>query len=135
VFGPRLWGAFSSSDLKNAPWAGFFDRGSLRRRQEQVRWLSCEALIEPLRFQHLDRFNWIVIGGASKTSRTPKWAPPFTWIDDLVRQPRVARVKVYFKRNLFDGNARILEMPFYAPIEPDPAAAPAILHYLKGAAR
>jgi hypothetical protein len=60
-------------------------------------------LIEPLRFQHLDRFNWIVIGGASKTSRTPKWAPPFTWIDDLVRQPRVARVKVYFKSNLFDG--------------------------------
>jgi hypothetical protein len=79
------------------------------------------------RFQHLDRFNWIVIGGASKTSRMPKWAPPFTWIDDLVRQPRVARVKVYFKSNLFDGNARILEMPFYAPIEPDPAAAPAIL--------
>jgi hypothetical protein len=36
-------------------------------------------------------------------------------------------VKVYFKSNLFDGNARILEMPFYAPIEPDPAAAPAIL--------
>jgi len=95
--------------------------------KSKVRWLSCEALIEPLRFQHLDRFNWIVIGGASKTSRTPKWAPPFTWIDDLVRQPRVARVKVYFKSNLFDGNARILEMPFYAQIEPDPAAAPAIL--------
>lgn len=62
-------------------------------------------------------------------------APPFAWIDDLVRQECDAGVKVYFKSNLFDRNARILEMPFYAPIEPDPTAAPAILHYLKGAAR
>ena len=80
--------------------------------KSKVRWLSCEPLIEPLRFQHLDRFNWIVIGRASKTSRTPKWAPPFTWIDDLVRQPRDAGMNVYFKSNLFDGNARILELPF-----------------------
>jgi hypothetical protein len=48
------------------------------------------------------------------------------WIDDLVRQARDAGVKVYFKSNLFDGNARILELPFYTPIEPDPAAAPAV---------
>ena len=58
-------------------------------------------------------------------NRNDKWFP----------NRRFARVKVYFKSNLFDGNARILEMPFYAPIEPNPAAAPAILHYLKGAAR
>ena len=59
--------------------------GRMASDKSKVRWLSCEALIESLRFQHLDRFNWIVIGGASKTSRTPKWAPPFTWIDDLVQ--------------------------------------------------
>ena len=53
-------------------------------------------------------------------------APPFAWIDDLVRQARDAGVKVYFKSNLFDGNARILELLFYAPIEPDPAEAPAV---------
>ena len=35
-----------------------------------VRWLSCEPLLEPLRFQHLDRFHWIVIGGASRTANT-----------------------------------------------------------------
>jgi hypothetical protein len=42
-------------------------------------------------------------------------------------------LKVYFKDNLFDGNARNLELPFDAPIEPDPAEAPAAFHYLKGA--
>jgi hypothetical protein len=36
-------------------------------------------------------------------------APPFAWIDDLVRQARDAGVKVYFKSNLFDdrGHRRL----------------------------
>lgn len=102
--------------------------------RSKVRWLSCEPLIEPLRFQHLDRFDWIVIGGASRTSKTPKWTPPFGWIVDLVTQARDAGLKVYFKSNLFDGNPRILELPFDAPVEPDPREAPAVFHYLKGSA-
>ncbi|MGC2786996.1 MAG: hypothetical protein WA397_24845 [Roseiarcus sp.] len=53
-------------------------------------------------------------------------APPFAWIDDLVRQARDAGVKVYFKSNPFDGNAGILELPVYAPIELDPAEVPAV---------
>ena len=46
-----------------------------------VRWLSCEPLIEPLTFKHLDRFDLLVIGGASKSSKTPQWIP-----SDLMRQ-------------------------------------------------
>ena len=96
----------------------------------KVRWLSCEPMLEPLVFEHLDRFDWIVIGGASRTSRTPKWAPPYAWIKDLERQADAAGVRVYHKSNLFDGNARRLELPFDAPIKPDPAEAPAVFHYL-----
>jgi protein gp37 len=96
----------------------------------KVRWLSCEPMLEPLRFQHLDRFDWLVIGGASRTSKTPDWSPPFVWIVDLVKQARDAGVKVYFKTNIFGNNARILELPFDAPIEPDPVESPAVFHYL-----
>jgi protein gp37 len=98
-----------------------------------VRWLSCEPLIEPLRFAHLDRFNWIVIGGASRTANTPDWRPPFEWIADLVRQARDAGLKVYFKTNL-GIEKRILELPFDAPIAADPIEAPAMFHYLGKAA-
>ncbi len=103
--------------------AGFADVGAA------VKWLSCEPLIEPLRFQHLDRFNWIVIGGASRSGKTPEWRPPFEWVSDLVRQARDAGLKVYFKTNLGVEN-RILELPFDAPIAADPVEAPAVFHYL-----
>lgn len=93
-----------------------------------VRWLSVEPMLEPLRFERLDLFQWIVIGGASRSSKTPDWQPPFEWIADLVRQAREAGTKVYFKTNLL-GN-RILELPFDAPIVADPVEAPAIFHYL-----
>ena len=106
-----------------------------------VRWLSCEPLIEPLRFKHLDRFDWIVIGGASRTDTTPEWQPPFEWIADLVRQARDAGLKVYFKTNLLQGwqwdrplaARRIIELPFDAPIPAMPTKAPEIFHYLRAA--
>lgn len=93
-----------------------------------VRWLSVEPMLEPLRFSRMDLFQWIVIGGASRSSKTPDWAPPFEWIADLVKQAREAGTKVYFKTNLL-GN-RVLELPFDAPIKADPVEAPAVFHYL-----
>jgi protein gp37 len=99
----------------------------------KVRWLSCEPLIEPLKFKHLDRFHWIVIGGASRTDSTPEWQPPFEWIADLVQQARDRGLKVYFKTNLRQPH-RILELPFDAPIVADsPTEAPAVFHYLRPA--
>lgn len=92
-----------------------------------VRWLSVEPMLEPLHFAHLDRFDWVVIGGASSSSKTPAWFPPVPWIFDLIAQCRAAGVKVYLKSNLFGAsdkaravNARILELPFDAPITQDP---------------
>lgn len=95
-----------------------------------VRWLSVEPMLEPLRFNRMDLFQWIVIGGASRSSKTPDWTPPFEWIADLVKQAREAGTKVYFKTNLL-GN-RVLELPFDAPIKADPIEAPAVFHYLGG---
>lgn len=106
----------------------------------KVKWLSVEPMIEPLRFDRLDLFDWVVIGGASPSSQTPAWRPPFAWIMDLVTQCRDAGCRVYMKTNLFgepkDGrgayaaNARILELPFDAPIVPDAHQAPDAFKYL-----
>jgi ParB/RepB/Spo0J family partition protein len=123
------------------------------RVNSKVRWLSVEPMLEPLRFKRLDLFQWVVIGGASKSSRTPAWRPPFPWIADLVTQAREAGCKVYFKSNLvgverknlkkdfpesdkpgqdYIGGSRVLELPFDAPVKADPVEAPAVFHYLKG---
>jgi protein gp37 len=59
----------------------------------KVKWLACEPLLQPLRFEHMHRFSWIVIGGATanKQGGTPDWRPPFPWVVDLIKQARVAR--------------------------------------------
>lgn len=105
-----------------------------------VKWLSVEPMIESLKFERLDLFDWVVIGGASSSTKTPAWRPPFEWVYDLVMQAKDAGCKVYMKSNLFglqkdfsgpyNGNARILELPFDAPIQGDPKQAPEVFRYL-----
>jgi protein gp37 len=94
-----------------------------------IRWLSIEPMLEPIKFERLELFNWIVIGGASRSSKTPAFQPPFPWIISIYNQAKAAGCAVYMKTNLL-GN-RVLELPFDAPIISDPMAAPATFHYLK----
>lgn len=94
-----------------------------------VRWLSVEPMLEPLRFTHLERFDWVVIGGATKSSQTPAWHPPFAWIYDLVQQADAAGCRVYFKTNLL--GKRRLQLPFDAPLPDDTEPPPPVFAYLK----
>ena len=69
----------------------------------RVKWLSCEPLLEPLRFRRLNLFNWMVIGGASASTETPEWRPPRAWMLDLERQAADAGIKdIYEKTNLIE---------------------------------
>jgi protein gp37 len=94
-----------------------------------VKWVSVEPMLEPLKFKNLENFDWIAIGGASRSSETPEWHPPFEWILDLVNQARAAGTKVYFKTNL-GIRKRLLELPFDAPIPQENEPAPAVFNYL-----
>ena len=94
-----------------------------------VRWLSVEPMIEPIRLERPELFNWVVIGGASAGKQTPEWRPPYRWIESLVRQCDDAGVPVYMKSNLGIAN-RVLQLPFAAPIKGDPQQAPSAFHYL-----
>lgn len=80
-----------------------------------VKWLSCEPLLEPLTFSSLDMFDWVVIGGASKSTQTPEFRPPREWVQHLEGQARRAGCKVYEKTNLLE---RIKEYPGQTDAQP-----------------
>jgi protein gp37 len=66
-----------------------------------VKWLSIEPMIEPLTFSKPGLFDWVVIGGASRSTQTPEWTPPFSWIVRVASQFLDANpdVKIYLKTN------------------------------------
>lgn len=65
-----------------------------------VAWLSCEPMLERLTFGSLDMFDWVVMGGSSKSTQTPEFKPPFEWINHLYNQAKVVSLPVYMKTNL-----------------------------------
>ena len=78
-----------------------------------IKWLSVEPMLTPLKFSRLDLFDWIVIGGASPSAKTPRWVPPFDWVADLHAQARKAGCAVYHKDNLGMGDGiRLKEFPW-----------------------
>ena len=94
----------------------------------KVRWLSLEPLLEPLQFERLDLFDWLVIGGASPSNETPGWHPPLEWVADLEHQARAAGVRVYHKTNLYE---RRREYPGASVAEPITIADAFHMRYLQ----
>lgn len=66
-----------------------------------VKWLSCEPLLEPLKFTTLSMFDWVVIGASTGSTLADPFAPPFEWVVDLYQQARESGCKIYLKHNLF----------------------------------
>lgn len=98
---------------------------AFRRVKAGVKWLSCEPLIEPLTFADLGAFDWVVLGGASRSSRTPEWHPPRPWVQAIEDEADRLGVKVYEKSNLFD---RVRQYPGVDPVRV--TQAPDGLRYL-----
>lgn len=72
-----------------------------------VKWLSCEPMLEPLKFSSLEMFDWVVIGGASRSTQTPESWPDFEWVVDLYNQARAAGCKVWIKPNGIGERTRV----------------------------
>jgi protein gp37 len=68
-----------------------------------VKWLSCEPLLQPLKFDSLKMFDWVVIGASTGSRHAEPFAPPFDWVVDLYQQARAAGCRIYLKHNLFAG--------------------------------
>lgn len=97
---PHLW-AGASIDRQNRVNA---TEKAMRDLDVAVRWLSLEPLLEPIKFNDISIFDWIVIGSQTGTSQPggyqKAFAPPFEWVMDLVAEARAAGVAVYLKPNL-----------------------------------
>ena len=72
-----------------------------------IKWLSLEPLREPLQFDDLSMFDWVVIGAQTATTQPdgflPAFAPHFDWVVDIYQKAREAGCKVHFKPNIKDG--------------------------------
>jgi protein gp37 len=67
----------------------------------KVKWLSVEPMREPIVFNDLSMFHWVVIGGQSRSSGDIERHPEWEWAFDLAVQAKRAGCKVYFKPNTF----------------------------------
>ena len=95
-----------------------------------TKWLSVEPLLEPLTFSRLDLFQWIVIGGASVSKKTPEWVPDIDWIVDLHAAARRAKLRIYYKTNCgMMDDLRVREFPWS---EHQRKELPKAFRYLKG---
>jgi protein gp37 len=95
---------------------------AFRKVEAPVKWLSCEPLRERLTFSSLDMFDWVVVGGQSKSTQAPAFQPPWEWVEHLWQQARAAACLMYWKPNLhvrpqeYPGNA---VQHLYAPPKRD----------------
>lgn len=79
-----------------------------------IKWLSLEPLLEPLQFDDLSMFDWVVIGAQTGTDqpdgRHDPLPPNFTWVSDIYQKAREGGCKVHFKPNIIgniiDGKSR-----------------------------
>ncbi len=95
----------------------------------EVKWLSLEPMLQPLEFSRLDLFDWVVIGGSSRSSQTPEWVPPLDWMVRLHTAARAAGCRIYYKSNAGMSDAlRIKEFPWGDA--PEERVTPSSLMYL-----
>jgi len=73
---------------------------AFRKITAGIKWLSCEPMMERLTFTSLEMFDWVVCGGASKSTQTPEFRPPREWIEHLRWQAKNAGCTFYEKTNL-----------------------------------
>jgi protein gp37 len=77
-----------------------------------VTWLSCEPMMERLTFERLGLFDWVVMGGSSRSTQTPEYVPPFDDTVHLYVQAKDLDLPVYFKTNFgMKDEWRVREYP------------------------
>lgn len=74
---------------------------AMKKVNASVKFVSVEPMLERIKFTDISIFDWIIIGGGSKSKRTAAWHPPNPWWADLEKAALDAGVEVYHKVNLY----------------------------------
>jgi protein gp37 len=91
---------------------------ALRAVEATVKFVSCEPLLERLTFADLSVFDWVIIGGATRSTQSAEFHPPLRWVNYLEKQARDAGCRIYEKANLFgEGVRRCKQYPNH-PVSP-----------------
>jgi len=78
----------------------------------RVKFISIEPMLEPIRFDRPEVFDWYILGGRRLTAKLPAFVPPAEWRENLFRQARGVGALVFQKENLGVPEAeRIREFP------------------------
>ena len=105
---------------------------AMRKVKARTKWLSIEPMLEHIRMD-FSIFNWVVMGGASRSTRTPEWRPPWDWISGIHTEARKAGCAVYQKSNLFPERLRDFPGAIAAePVLPKEFLPPSTLVQLQG---
>jgi protein gp37 len=80
----------------------------LKEKGENLIFLSMEPLKERISIKKPMPFDWVIIGGQSKTSGEPECQPEWLWVEEILTCARECMCSVYFKPNL---TARPRELP------------------------
>jgi len=65
-----------------------------------VKFVSFEPLEEDMGVPNLSMFDWVIIGGRSRSTKMPAGQPEWIWVENLLIAARKSNCKVYFKPNL-----------------------------------
>lgn len=65
-----------------------------------VKFLSCEPLQEEVTFNDLSMFDWVIIGGRSRSTGMAVGQPKLEWVAKIINKARSHNLKVYCKPNL-----------------------------------
>lgn len=102
---PNAWVGTSVDEQKRVRIA---ERAFRQIEGVKVKWLSLEPLREPLEFDDLSMFDWVVIGAQTATNQpdgpVPAFGPPSKWVDQIKRVADAAGIPVHEKPNLYNGH-------------------------------
>lgn len=81
------------------------DRANLAQKhmpdvKARVKFISCEPLLEHVKFNDLFWCHWVIIGGRSRNSNGPESQPEWSWVKELTDRAYEDGCKVYWKPNL-----------------------------------
>ncbi len=73
---------------------------AMKKVTAKVRFLSCEPLLEELKFPTMECLDWVIIGPQSSHGDLPEKQPDVAWVNSLIDQARKDGCKVYCKPSL-----------------------------------
>jgi len=73
---------------------------AMKNVKAKVRFISCEPLLEEVKFRSLKCIDWLIIGARSKTTKVSEFQPKVAWVNSLIAKAHEGGCKVYCKPNL-----------------------------------